>query len=193
MFNQPLIIFSILILWSVHGSLAESNEFTYVAFGADILGTATDPGAIDTISVMPIGTASGVTTYLWNEVIGNVQTNILPSQTVTTTSVSTFTATVVASASGFVFSDVVPVEQSQDTQVIDCHYTNSASGECVIEDAFLGITTISGPAITGAVAEAAPTKSISPNGGMPYIKFNVGILIGMGVSTLAGVCITSWI
>ncbi|KAF9065010.1 hypothetical protein BDP27DRAFT_1466551 [Rhodocollybia butyracea] len=205
MFNQPLITFSILILWSVHGSWAEPNEFTYVAFGTDFIGTdTTDPGVIDTISVMPIGTASGVTTYLWDEVIEAVGTDTLSSQTVTTTIAATFTGTLVASASGFAVTvDVLAGGQVQGTEVAECHYTDSVSGECSggvkSGTTIINGTTISGPAITRAVAEAAPTNSSSPsasasnNGGMPYIEFNVGILIGMGVSTLAGACITTWI
>ncbi|KAF9066551.1 hypothetical protein BDP27DRAFT_1365532 [Rhodocollybia butyracea] len=120
MFNQPLITFSILISWSIHGSLAASNEFTYAAFGSDPIGTPTEPGEISTISVVPIGT-------------------------------------IVVSASGFVQSMVV----GQDTQVNECHYTNSISGECVFEDAILGTLTTTGSVITGALAEATPTQSPS--------------------------------
>ncbi|KAF9075549.1 hypothetical protein BDP27DRAFT_1415332 [Rhodocollybia butyracea] len=191
MFNQPLITFSILILWSIHGSLAASNEFTYAAFGSDPIGTPTEPGEISTISVVPIGTASGVTTYEFSEVVGQVITDSDVTHTSIITIANTLSGTIVASASGFVQSMVV----GQDTQVNECHYTNSISGECVFEDAILGTLTTTGSVITGALAEATPTQSPSQqkNGGTPYIKFNVGILIGMGVSTLAGLCITSWI
>ncbi|KAF9058763.1 hypothetical protein BDP27DRAFT_1453781 [Rhodocollybia butyracea] len=195
MFNQHLMTFSVLILWSIHGSLAAPSDFTYVAFGSgpdDLpFATFTESDLTDTISVVPIGVAPGVTTYLYNEVVGGVVTDTSDSQKTTYTTEFTRAGTIVASASGFVASMVNPLElgQSQNTEVTECHYTNSVSGECV-QSNVLETNTFAGPAITGTLIEGP-----SPNGGMPQIKLNAGILTGMmmiGVSTLVGVCII-WI
>ncbi|KAF9058764.1 hypothetical protein BDP27DRAFT_1342948 [Rhodocollybia butyracea] len=188
MFNRPLITFVTFILWSIHGSLA-ANEFTYVAFGAgpaDLpFGTDTAPGAKDTISVVPIGVASGVTTYLYNEVLEEVVTAVTDSQRVTGTVEVTISGTIVASASGFVASAILQSgEDLEDTADIECHYTDSVSGECAYKDDLIGTFTTTGLAITGS----------SLNGGMPNINLGVEIIVGMvmGVSTLVGVCII-WI
>ncbi|KAE9385134.1 hypothetical protein BT96DRAFT_1026679 [Gymnopus androsaceus JB14] len=202
--SKPIIgLCTWILCLAIRGGFAvpTSGEFTYVAFGSLPFTTDADLNGVvaDTIMLKPVGTEtsgdSPATTYLYSEVLQLATISTGTSTTATLTTSETAIGTLVASASGFVFSATIYDADSLGDNIgneISCHYTDSGSGECVESNRFL-IATTTGKAITGTLQEFAPTSSGSDssgsgshNGVITAVELNGRMLAMMVMFTAVG-------
>lgn len=93
--------------------------------------------------------------------------------------------TLVASASGFVLSQIIYAFEPNEDHILDvesCHYTDSSNGVCVVSNSLFTETT-TGAAITGTLQQAVPTNT-SKNGASAGSKLT-GRMLALLVAIVA--------